>query len=77
MGTQRTIITISDDDKLWLGSYSRSRNISMAEAVRRGIARLKADEGRSTYERVLTQTAGMWTGMDGLEYQEALRNEWK
>jgi len=46
MGSQRTIITISDEDKLWLENYSRSYGISLAEAIRRGIARLKDGEWR-------------------------------
>ena len=45
MGSQRTIITISDEDKLWLENYSRSYGISLTEAIRRGIARLKDGEG--------------------------------
>ena len=76
MGTQRTIITISDEDKSWLESYSRSCGISMAEAVRRGISRLKADEGRSHYKKILNRTKGIWERGDGLAYQKTIRNEW-
>ncbi len=38
MGSLRTIITLSEDDKVWLESYSRTSGISMAEAIRRGIS---------------------------------------
>ena len=79
MAARRTIITISDEDKLWIENYSRSCGISMAEAFRRGISRLKAVENRSTYQRIVNQTRGIggeWTGKDGLEYQEKIRNEW-
>ena len=37
MGSTRTIITISDDEKRWLKSYSQMHRISLAEAVRKGI----------------------------------------
>jgi len=77
MGNQRTIVTISDEDKLWLKSYSRSFGISMAEAIRRGIARLKAEEGKSHYESVVRNTRNIWRKGDGLEYQKNMRNEWR
>lgn len=77
MGNQRTIITVSDEDKLWLENYSRSCGISMAEAIRRGIARLKIEEGQSTYESIVRRTRGIWQKAEGLEYQKKLRNEWR
>ena len=77
MGSQRTIITVSDEDKLWLDNYSRSFGISMAEAIRRGIARLKVEEGKSTYESIVRYTRGIWKKGNGLEYQKNLRNEWR
>ena len=79
MAARRTIITISDEDKLWVENYSRSCGISMAEAFRRGLSRLKAAESESTYKRIVNQTRGIggaWAGKDGLEYQERVRNEW-
>jgi hypothetical protein len=79
MATQRTIITISDEDKLWVENYSRSCGISMAEAFRRGLSRLKAAESESTYKRIVNQTRGIggkWAREDGLEYQEQIRKEW-
>ena len=52
MGSKRTIVTISDEDKLWLMDYSRAYGISMAEAIRKGIARLREEEGMSMYQRM-------------------------
>ena len=60
MGSQRTIITISDEDRLWLENYSRSYGISMAEAIRRGIGRLRDEEGRSFYQLIVRETKGIW-----------------
>jgi len=42
MPSKRTIITISDTEKRWLTEYTKTHNISMAEAIRRGITCLKA-----------------------------------
>ena len=76
MKSKRTIITISDDDKLWLESYSRAHNVSVAEAVRRGIFILKTSAGKSTYQTLVKETKGVWKKSDGLKYQEIIRNEW-
>ena len=77
MKSQRTIITVSDEDKLWLDNYSRTFGISMAEAIRRGIERLKVEEGKFTYESIVRYTRGIWQKGNGLEYQKNLRNEWR
>ena len=77
MGAQKTRITISDDEKSWLESYSRIRGISMAEAIRKAIARLREQEGQSTYQSLIGQTQGIWKKGDGLEYQKKLRSEWE
>ena len=39
----RMIITLSEEDKRWLASYSHAHQISVAEAVRKGIRKLKMD----------------------------------
>ena len=77
MGNQRTIITISDDDKAWLETYSRLRKISMAEAIRRSISYLKTREAEDTYKTLVDKTRGIWQKGDGLEYQKQMRSEWE
>ena len=77
MGSRRTIVTISDEEKSWLESYSRGRGISMAEAIRKAITRLREEEGQSTYQSLIAQTRGIWKKGDGLEYQKKLRSEWR
>lgn len=77
MGSKRTIITLSEEDKVWLESYSRTCRISAAEAIRRGIARLRDQEGRSVYKKIVSETRGIWKQGNGLEYQEKVRSEWK
>jgi len=75
MPSKRTIITISDMEKRWLMNYSKMHGISMAEAVRRGIACLKASQSSVSYQKIVNQTKGIWLKGDGLKYQEQLRSE--
>lgn len=77
MRNRRTIITISEEDKSWLESYSRASGISMAEAVRRSIMRLKVQDAKSAYQSLVRQTKGVWKKGDGLAYQKKLRSEWR
>jgi hypothetical protein len=77
MRNRRTIITISEEDKSWLASYSRVSGISMAEAVRRSIMRLKGQDAKSAYQSLVRQTKGLWKKGDGLAYQKKLRSEWR
>ena len=76
MGNLRTIITISEDDKIWLESYSKTSGVSMAEAVRRGISELRKREEKNIFRTLIKETQGIWNKEDGLEYQEKVRSEW-
>ncbi len=77
MPSKRTIITISDVEKRWLTSYTKTHKISMAEAIRRGIACLKASHSSSSYLKIVNDTKGIWSKGDGLKFQERLRSEWE
>jgi hypothetical protein len=77
MPSKRTIITLSDMEKRWLMNYTKTHGISMAEAVRRGIACLKASKSAGSYQKIVNQTKGIWLKGDGLKYQEQLRSEWE
>jgi hypothetical protein len=77
MRNPRTIITISEEDKSRLESSSRASGISMAEAVRRSIMRLKDQDAKSACRTLVRQTKGIWQKGDGLAYQEKLRSEWR
>jgi hypothetical protein len=76
MASKRTIITLSEEDKQWLESYSRANQVSLAEAIRQGIRRLKDAELEKTYRTLVEGTRGIWKEGDGLEYQRELRSEW-
>ena len=77
MPSKRTIITISDMERRWLMNYKKAHGISMAEAVRRGIACLKVSQSLDSYQKIVKRTKGIWLNGDGLEYQEQLRSEWE
>ena len=76
MGSQRTIITLSDKDKAWIESYSKASGISMAEAIRQGITQLREREETNVFQRLVEETRGIWRKGDGLTYQEKIRSEW-
>ena len=76
MGSIRTIITLSEEDKRWLESYSNAHQVSLAEAIRQGIRRLKDAELRETYRVLVQSTKGLWKKGDGLKYQRKIRSEW-
>jgi hypothetical protein len=77
MKSTRTIITISEQEKRWLAAYSGLHGVSLAEAVRRGIACLKAAEGHEAYRKFVQDTKGIWMQGDALRYQEEIRSEWE
>lgn len=77
MKSARTIITISEQEKRWLTAYSGLHGVSLAEAVRRGIACLKAAEGHTAYQKLVHNTGGIWKRGDALRYQEDIRSEWE
>ena len=76
MGSIRTIITLSEEDKRWLESYSNAHQVSLAEAIRQGIRRLKDAELKETYRVLVQSTKGLWKRGDGLKYQREIRSEW-
>jgi hypothetical protein len=76
MPGNRTIITLPEEDKLWLQSYSRAHGISLAEAVRQGVQKLRIDEQQELYRSLVKSTQGIWKKGDGLKYQETIRSEW-
>ena len=77
MATRRIIISIPDEDKLWLEGYSKVHKISVAEAIRQGIDQLKRAKRQQTYRQLVENTRGIWQTGDGLAYQKKLRAEWE
>jgi Arc/MetJ-type ribon-helix-helix transcriptional regulator len=77
MGSKRTIITLSEEDKTWLSSYSKAFNISVAEVIRQGVRRLRESEKTEGYRKLVEDTSGIWNKGDGLKFQSHIRSEWK
>lgn len=77
MATKRMIITLSENDKKWLESYSRAREVSVAEPIREGIRKVRDTEFVETYRATVQRTRGLWRQGDGLKYQRKLRSEWQ
>jgi len=75
MPAKRIIITIPDEDKLWLDRYAKVNKISVAEAVRQGIGLLKKRHRQKTYQKLVEITCGIWKKGDGLAYQQEMRGE--
>jgi hypothetical protein len=76
MANKRTIITLSEEDKQWLESYSSLHRVSLAEAIRKGIRKLKEAELFENYQTIVQNSKGLWKKGDGLDYQKAIRAEW-
>ena len=75
MGSKRTIITLSEEDKMWLEGYSKAFNVSVAEVIRRGIKRLREAHESEPYHKLVEKTRGIWKEGDGLKYQMDIRSE--
>ena len=76
MANVRTIITLSEEDKRWLESYSNLHHVSVAEAIRQGIRKLKEMELNENYRALVNNSKGLWKKGDGLTYQKKIRAEW-
>lgn len=75
---QRTLISISPEDRLWLEKQARHENLSIAGVIRKAIDYFREFVGKEGQVDVLKKTAGLWKarGIDGLDYQNKLRKEW-
>ena len=75
----RTLINLDPDDKNWLDREAKARHLPMTELVRQAVHGFRVREesqGRTDLQTALHRTAGIWSGGDGLAYQNDLRNEW-
>ena len=76
----RTIISLSDEDKVWLDRRSRAERVPMTELVRRAVREYRErydTERPSRLQELLGRTRDCWTHGDGLRYQDAVRDEWE
>jgi len=75
---ERTVVSLSAEDKAWLDRTAKERGGAMTELVRRavGLLRVRIEAEDPPFERLLQETRGAWRGEDGLTYQEQIRDEW-
>ena len=76
----RTIISLSDEDKVWLDRQARTERVPMTELVRRAVREYRErchTVGPSRLQELLGRTSGCWMHGDGLSYQDAARDEWE
>jgi hypothetical protein len=74
----RTIISLDAAEKTWLDQRAEEEEMSMTQLVRKALRRYRESveaEGPSL-ERQLRETAGLWRGEEGLQYQRRMRAEW-
>jgi Arc/MetJ-type ribon-helix-helix transcriptional regulator len=74
-GIMRTIVDLTDEQVKSLAALCAAQGISRAEAVRRAVTRLLAEEHRPGRQRAF----GAWAGKagDGAETVRRLRDEWE
>ncbi|MDE2758193.1 MAG: CopG family transcriptional regulator [Acidobacteriota bacterium] len=75
----RTVVSLDEDQKAWLGRQAVLRRVSMASLIRQAVSEFRIREQRgsaASFQEVLKHTAGIWQAADGLEYQERIRKEW-
>ena len=74
----RTVISLSEDDKAWLGDRAKAEGVTMTQLVRRAVRLLRERTQSSDLptEDLLQATSGIWQQGDGLVYQGQLRYEW-
>jgi hypothetical protein len=71
----RLLVSLDEQDRVWLERKARQTGASMAEVVRQSIQRMKKSEQKS-FNELLQATKGTWRGGDGLRYQRKIRREW-
>ncbi len=71
----RTVIAIDDDIKSWIDIKAKQEGVSMTEVVRRALQLLKEQDTLS-FDAELAKTSGIWSGGDGLEFQNTEREGW-
>ncbi len=75
----RTIISLDEDNRDWLKYKSEREQVSAAEIIRRALNFYRIEESQNKLKKLnqkLDKVTTVWSGEDGLVYQERLRGEW-
>jgi hypothetical protein len=77
----RTLISLDDEDKRWLDRKAKKEGMTMAQVVRIAVGQYREQCEREatqpSLEELLRRTSGIREGLDGLEAQRRLRDEWE
>jgi hypothetical protein len=74
----RSIVSLPEEDKRWLGKYSRESHLSTAEIIRQAIRQYRQHIVVGGLKTALKRTAGTWKSVkgDSLQVVDRLRDEW-
>ena len=74
----RTLVSLDEDDKRWLDSYSRRKGQSIAETVRQALSGFRRESEEDDRFRLLESTFGIWKekNRDAMDIIDEMRNEW-
>lgn len=74
----RIVVSLTEDETAWLDRTATRRGVSMTEIIREAIRGMRAAAGAESPELtdLLARTRGLWSGPDGLAWQEQLRDGW-
>jgi metal-responsive CopG/Arc/MetJ family transcriptional regulator len=75
----RTLVDIPDDDLAVINKVVKAQSISRAEFIRRAIAQSLTAHRKAQIEKAREAAFGLLAGrsIDGMEYQERIRQEWE
>jgi len=72
----RMLISLEENDRLWLRQKAKETGVPMSEVVRQAIRRAQESEQKPMKD-LLASTYGRWRTGDGLRYQRRVRKEWR
>jgi len=70
----RTRVAMDDDMKALVDMKAIREGVPMTEGLRRALLLSGDEEG--FVDKLLAETSGLWKGADGLQHEQALRDEW-
>lgn len=78
----RTVVSFEPAEKAWLDREAKLERVSMTEVVRKALKFYRSSfdsknvKKSSTFSQLLHETAGCYQKINGLKFQEQLREEW-
>jgi len=75
----RTIVTLSQDLKIWLDRYSREKKQSTAETIREALTEYKKKKSEEKSQNIFLSTSGLWKErkLHSQDFAEKIRDDWE